>query len=547
VVVRFAMAWVALILATAIAVDLGFRARHALWMATMPIRYTGDITNGWNIGSATAPHGVVNVFNSTYDSQKRQAAKRYWFDYPPLRLLIMTRWAAWTKEHFGATRWQPSYEFNWPVLTSNAVAGLLASIAAFLNVWLWRRRSVARPMPWTGFLAGFIAAMLVWFNPAVLWNGHGFPQWDLWILPFFLFAVLAACLDKFLIAGILVAVGAMFKGQMLTAAPVLLLWPIFAGRWGAAVRFAVGVGFGAACVAAPWLLQTVQAKLWLRDVLASAALASPVLLLTRLRWSRAIVIPIASLIVLLPIGMIRPDLLKWAILPLALVRKLSPRHIPHVACAIFAGGAFVCLALFDGSPAWWDIPYYHGAQRYGLMGTLSTSNLATILERRYGWGYADAGNMVNVGSWLGLSFIEPIPIRKLLYALYVIGLILCGIAAAVQDRRGSARLMLALVLPFVLMFMLLPHLHNRYLIWGAATTAILVALGVGPVLLHLLLSIACWSMMAVNQFEANRAYSGNWYKALAGLHVDIGWALLLIAGVLLFMALYPGRRCRRAF
>jgi len=526
-----------------------------MWRVTMPIRYTGDVQNGWSLGSAASEKGWVAFFNDQYAGGKGKADPGYWLDYPPLRLLIMTKWAGWTKSTFGARGWQQSYEFHAPVLASNTIAAFLGSVAAFLVVWLWARRSVADPSPWAGFLKGAIAATLLWFNPAVLWIGHGFPQWDLWVVPFFLFAILAVCVDRFLIAGLLIATGAMMKGQMLCAAPVFLLWCIFAGRFEAALRFAIGFLAGAAVVASPWLLQSIDAKIWVRNVLAATAFAAPALLLRRAKWVRIIAIAIAITVILIPV--LRPpqlaarEFIKFLILTILLIVPLliGVRHqrLPHLFAGAFAAAAFACVPLFAGSLAWFDISFRRAGVRYNTMGTLSASNLSTILERRFGWSFEGENAAVRLAPYLGISWFDPLPLPKLLYALFAIGLVLCGIAAAIQSRRHSARLVLALMLPFVLMFMLLPHMHNRYLIYASATSCVLVAVGVGPALLGVLISLACWSMMAVNQFESNREYSGQWYTALAGLHVDIGWALLLMAATLLYLALYPGRRCPMLF
>ena len=74
--------------------------------------------------------------------------------------------------------------------------------------------------------------MLVWCNPLLLIDSHAWPQWDVWILPIFLFAALLASLNRWMLAGMLLGIGCMFKGQMLLAGPVLILWPLFEGRWG---------------------------------------------------------------------------------------------------------------------------------------------------------------------------------------------------------------------------------------------------------------------------------------------------------------------------
>ena len=53
-------------------------------------------------------------------------------------------------------------------------------------------------------------------------DAHGWPQWDVWILPFYLFAALAALKNRWFWCGCLLALGAMLKGQLLFVAPLFL-------------------------------------------------------------------------------------------------------------------------------------------------------------------------------------------------------------------------------------------------------------------------------------------------------------------------------------
>ena len=122
-------------------------------------------------------------------------------------------------------------------------------IPAIVGLWFlfpWQRATIT----------GLIAALFFWFNPALIWNAHCWPQWDSWVLPFFLWAVLAASCDCWLIAGCLIAAGAMFKGQILFGAPMLLLWPLWQLRLLAIVRLIVGLAAATAAITAVWLVRT---------------------------------------------------------------------------------------------------------------------------------------------------------------------------------------------------------------------------------------------------------------------------------------------------
>ena len=95
--------------------------------------------------------------------------------------------------------------------------------------------------------------------------------------------------------------------------------------------------------------------------------------------------------------------------------------------------------------------------------------------------------------------------------------------------------------PGVLFYALMPQMSSRYLMWGAAITAIGVGVGAGPALLHLLLSV----MSATTIIHVMILYSGNhgWWpeltRALQGMHPGTGWLTLMCGLVLLYLAVVP--------
>jgi len=571
-----AFTWLLLCAIAAAATDLGLRARERLWRETMPIRYTGDIDNGWNQGNATLELGVVKRFDELYASQLGKDVADYGLDYPPMRLWMMTQWTRWTKATFNAKGWQPSWEFNAPVLWANTIAHGLSAILTFALIGLWVRRTSARVddrFRWKATFAGVVpatvGALLFWFSPAVVWNGHAFPQWDLWMMPFFLGAVLAASLNGWFIAGALVIVGAMFKGQMLLGAPLILLWPIFAGRWGGALRVVMGAAFATAACAAPWLIRSPEAVAFLRDLVAAGAIVAPGLIYKRMKWLWPVLLLAACVVVgrhlfvfasgrlstLYPLKIIASTLSVFAA-SVMLLRYAPVRRLPHVFAGALAVGALLCIPLFKASPAWFFVGFEYGSRKYPVMGTLSASNLPTLLERRFG-GWQPSGPSGTillpwpdgvVPKWLHLPAWAQLPpsieMKTLLIFLFVIALIASAIACAIQDRRRDARVLAGVCSVWVWMFMLLPQMHNRYLIWGAATAPLLCAIGVGPALAGICISLACWSMMAVNQFEARRELYPMWLNVMQKMHVDMAWALLLLAGVITCVAFGFGRRKR---
>ncbi len=121
--------------------------------------------------------------------------------------------------------------------------------------------------------------MLVWFDPLNLIDSHGWPQWDVWILPVFLAAALLASVNWWTAAGILLGFGCMAKGQLLLAGPILMLWPLFEGKWGAVVRIVTGFLIGAELVTWPWIVNSVVEMHWIEITMAAAVLILAISLL----------------------------------------------------------------------------------------------------------------------------------------------------------------------------------------------------------------------------------------------------------------------------
>jgi hypothetical protein len=177
------------------------------------------------------------------------------------------------------------------------------------------------------------------------------------------------------------------------------------------------------------------------------------------------------------------------------------------------------------------------------MGTGGSSNLAMILAHRFGWNIDGAGGTVTLPlQWLGVAGPVTIEMRNLLVVSYAICLVLCAAGAALQSRRGDARFLAAIIAPWIAFYALLPQMHDRYLVWGAGLSAVVVALGVGMTLLHVVMSLATWSMMAHKMYSVNPRFDPPMLRFLVGLHPDLGWMVLLIAAIFLYMALLPRRR-----
>jgi hypothetical protein len=249
--------WVLLAIVVAVSVRAGFQLRRWTWETTTPIRFSGDINRGYNWGREAAERGYFNLY------EKMAAQESHWgnwLDYAPLRLAVMSGWGHWTKTHFpDSTGWQPGWEFNKFVLLFNTGMELMGATCAFLLTRLWLVRARGSGRPFTGWAAGLTAGLLFWFNPATVLSAHGWPTWDMWIMPMYLLAVLLASYDRWFAAGLVVAIGAMFKGQQLAVATIFVLWPLVLWRFDAILKWAAGLLFGIGVLASVWLVTYVPA------------------------------------------------------------------------------------------------------------------------------------------------------------------------------------------------------------------------------------------------------------------------------------------------
>ncbi len=83
------------------------------------------------------------------------------------------------------------------------------------------------------------------------------------------------CSGRGLTAGLLLGLGAMFKGQLMLVAPMIIAWPMFDRQWKLSARVMVGIAIGIGAVAWPWLIHGSMA--WARAGFASPGMYSDVL------------------------------------------------------------------------------------------------------------------------------------------------------------------------------------------------------------------------------------------------------------------------------
>jgi hypothetical protein len=434
---------------------------------TRHVRYQHDIVNAFYWGdevlkqahrlspnqpSANSWAGFWRGYFGLYDRVKEEAYENdYGLDYPPLRLLVM---AIWTKQVRNIVPWVDNERPKLvnPLLKINLVCQLVSAAAIFFLVRSCVRRSLHAHSTWPPWLSrehrasvcGLAAASVAWLEPSMILDAHGWPQWDVWILPFYLFAALAALKNRWFWCGCLLALGAMLKGQLLFVAPFFVLWPLWQKRWMSALRVLSGFIAIAALMVSPWLLRTPVA--WI----AFAAVAG------------------ASLFV-------------------ALRYKLP--HQGAWLAGILGAAAFLIGAFSGGSFAWFEIGFLYGTKHYPYLFISSCYNLASLLAAA-GWSLKDDLLSAHIGS---VQF--HLTLQWALRLFFLSTVVLCARGAARHLRNRDPRVLIAITAPWLLMFALLGQMHERYLVWGAVVSAVALGVNMRLSIVHFIISAASTAMI----------------------------------------------------
>jgi hypothetical protein len=446
----------------------GLQLRWLTWEKTTHLRFQHDIVNGFYWGSRILEEGrrlspaeeanswpaFLRGYLALYDRVKRETpGSDYRLDYPPLRLLVMSIWAKQVQKQFpGVEDGKPEYVE--PLLRLNLFCEVISALAIFLLARLWVNRASgatgSRFMHWVslqhrGWICGLAAAIAAWLDPSMILDAHGWPQWDVWILPFYLFAALAASTKRWFWCGCLLAFGAMLKGQLLFVAPFFVMWPLWQKKWTRALRLLAGFATAMALLVSPWLLRNPEA--WIVVAVVGGVIA---------------------------ISLFRPR-----------VPHASAAFAGIIAVAFFAAGA-----LTGGSFAWLQIGFLYGSEHYPYLFISSCYNLPSLLSD-LGWSLKDPFWSRDFGP-LHIAFT----LQWTLRLLYLGALALCARGAARHARNRDPRLLIALAAPWLLMFALLGQMHERYLLWGGVVSALALGVSIRMSAISFILSAASTAMIA---------------------------------------------------
>src|SRR6266404_306737 len=445
----------------------GVQLRRWTGQNTRHVRYQHDIVNAFYWGQQTlkeardlAPDnvsanswtGLFRGYLALYDRVKQKAYKNdYGLDYPPLRLLTMAIWSKQVRDGYPWVDNEHPKLVN-PLLKINLVCELVSAAAIFFLVRLCVQRSVHAHSTWPAWLSrehrasicGLAAASAAWLEPSMIFDAHGWPQWDVWILPFYLFAALAALKNRWFCCGCLLAAGAMLKGQLLFVAPFFILWPLWQKRWTSTLCMLAGFAATSALIVSPWLLRTPAA------------------------WIAVVAVAGISLLFLL---------------------RYKPQHRAAwlagvIGCAVFVIGAFG-----GGSFAWLQIGFIYGTEHYPYLFISSCYNLPSLLSK-VGWSLKESFLSMDLG------FVHlHLTLQWTLRLLYLASLALCAHGLARHLRERDPRVLIAIAAPWLLMFALLGQMHERYLMWGAVVSAVALAVSVRLSIIHFIISIASTAMI----------------------------------------------------
>ncbi len=191
---------------------LGLLFRIWMFHTTVPIRFQWDVQNAWNKGTQALQigpgfwSGIVAMYQPT---------RHTGIDYPPIRMYLATTWVYFC-HHFYGPAVQRTDADTWPMLSVNFIMELAGAIGMYA---LCRLRC--------GWKLSLLAACCLWFNPAVVYGGWGWMQWDVWVLAPVLWGLWAYLKRYYFLCGALIGLGSMMKGQTLFIAPWFLVVGFF--------------------------------------------------------------------------------------------------------------------------------------------------------------------------------------------------------------------------------------------------------------------------------------------------------------------------------
>ncbi|MDP9175435.1 MAG: hypothetical protein M3O30_16455 [Planctomycetota bacterium] len=463
--------------------------------------------------------------------------------------------------------------------------------------------SLARflPSPFKAPACGLVAATLVWLSPAAILGAHGTPQTEVWILPFFLGAVLLISLDRWTAAGIVLGIGCMFRAELLFAVPMLLLCPLFAAYPGRFLRISAGFFTATGLCLWPWLITNSTALRYVESAAAAALIVCAIALLHPIvrrsfaaplepfeippdnasgdpeprptngdeiptvkpvRRSKREMITRYAAILATPLGLlIAATLMLWIVgghsrgllicavvlccAVLLLPWYLSPRLWPTWILAVSAAAIWIAGWHLAGNFSWWDVGFAYAAPSSQALRLRNAgmANVFSIMQTEFGWN-----NTEILSRWRLPFSAAPLALNvgQTLAIACLATLVLCAIGAAIQLRARDSRFLIAMLAPWILAATLWAPLTANFTLVPATLAAILVGVSVSFSFMQLALTLISCAMIANLMLAGAQALAPATWAIIHPAFPDIAWAMPLLAATALYCSLAPRWRTNPA-
>ncbi len=239
-------------------------------------------------------------------------------------------------------------------------------------------------------------------------------------------------------------------------------------------------------------------------------------------------------------------------------RSLVPWGAAVLAMSVW-GGAY----LYHGDWSWKAVGFEYGTRKHDHLEIShgAGSNMGTVLQRDFGWethdemlsfrppdvaGMLYAGRPGPVPHWLRSWHLDgsamTLDVRETLLAVYGLVMLVAGIGAAVQDRRNDPRFLAALIAPWMLMPSLLAQMMDRYEVWGAVLSSMLIAASSGLGVVHIAVTLAAAGMIGGQLLGTDPSRSPAVQKLVTALGPHEAGLLIAAGLAVLFTGVVPGRR-----
>jgi hypothetical protein len=197
-----------------------------------------------------------------------------------------------------------------------------------------------------------------------------------------------------------------------------------------------------------------------------------------------------------------------------------------------AGLVVILLGLaYGGSWAFVDVGF--PTSRYVAMAMGPNYNLPVLMQSLWGWNVDDA-------VLTGWTY------REASKAVTMAILVAAGVALAVHSKRDDPRLLAAIALPMLVVYALMPQMHERYLLYPACMAALLLAMNAGGWLIWPALTLLSCCTMLTSMISVGRSPGewGAWLPTIAPLQPGASFTVLTILGVVMALAFTPTWRLK---